>query len=224
VLRQQRNAALRTVLSRSSTITSRARRYAFMKRTRAAAIAVHATVEMNIADDVEIGPGVRVTFAPWSNNVLHIGPGTSLADRVLIQLSNGAARIGDAVQMRRDCILNVSGELVIAGDSVVSWGTVFHCNNRISVDRMVLIGEYVTIVDSSHYFTEPDAHLWHDVRSGSVEIGRSSWICAKATVTRDAKIGDYCIVGAGSVVVGEVPSGSLASGIPATIRPLTLPW
>jgi acetyltransferase-like isoleucine patch superfamily enzyme len=208
----------------SGSAAKRWRRYAFVKRARLAAIAAHATLDLVVDPTAEIGPDVRVTVAPWSNNLLHIGAGTTLADRVLIQLSNGRARIGDMLQMRRDCILNVSGDLDIAGDSVISWGTVIHCSNRVFLDRGVLVGEYTTIVDSSHYFTEPDAHLWHHVRSGTVEIGRSSWICAKAVITRDTKIGDYCIVGANSVVRGEVPSGSFASGIPATIRPLSLPW
>ena len=224
MLRETRNRMLRAVMTRSGAVTRRLHRHAFMKRARLAAIAAHATLDLSIDPNVEVARGVRVTVAPWSNNLLHIGAGTTLADRVLIQLSDGRVRIGDALQMRRDCILNVSGDLEIAGDSVISWGTVIHCSNRVSIDRGVLIGEYTTIVDSSHYFTEPDAHLWHHVKAGSVEIGRSSWICAKAVVTRDTKIGDYCIVGANSVVRGEVPSGSFASGVPATIRPLSLPW
>lgn len=222
--RERRNDALRLVMNQASSAAKRLRRHAFIKRTKLTAIAAHATIDISVAADADISRGVRVEIAPWSTNTLHIGPGTHLGERVLIRLTNGIVRIGDAIHMRRDCVLNVSGELVLAGDSLVSWGTIIHCDNRIVIDRLAVLSEQVTIVDSSHYFTEPDAHLWHNVRTGTVDIGRGCWICAKATVTRDVKIGDHSIVAAGSVVISEVPSGSLASGVPATVRPLVLPW
>jgi acetyltransferase-like isoleucine patch superfamily enzyme len=86
------------------------------------------------------------------------------------------------------------------------------------------VAEHVTLADSSHFFTEPDEHFWHNVRKGSIEIGRNTWICPKVTVTRDVRIGSHCIVAAGSVVVDDIPDGSLASGVPATSRPMPLPW
>jgi acetyltransferase-like isoleucine patch superfamily enzyme len=203
---------------------SAARRRAFLARIRLAAEMAHATVELRIADDVQIGRGVRVTFEPWSRNALHIGPRGSLGDRVLIQLKGGTIRLGDLVEIRRDCVLNVAGNLVVEGDTPISWGSVIHCSSDITLHRMVGLAEQVTLADSSHYFTEPDEHFWHNVRTGSIEIGRNTWVCPKVTVTRDATIGSHCIIGAGSVVVGDIPDGSLASGVPATYRPLPLPW
>ena len=224
MLRETRNRALQAATPLASDAARRLRRHAFIKRTKLAAIAAHATIDLVIDPTADISGSARVTCAPWSNNVLHIGAGTIVGPRVFFQMSDGSARIGDTLHLRRNCVLNVSGELDIAGDSVISWGTVIHCHTRVSIDRGVVIGEYATIVDSSHYHSAPDEHIWHNVKTGSIEIGRSSWICAKAAITRDAKVGDYCIVAANSVVVGEVPSRSFASGIPATIRPLSLPW
>lgn len=201
-----------------------ARRRSFILRTRAAAFAAHARVKIDVAPDAQIGRAVRVVFEPETNNVLHIGPRSLVADHVLIQLKGGSMRVGGDVQLRRGCIFNVAGDLSVEDDCILSWGTVVHCSTRIHVDSMVIIGEYSTLVDSSHYFTEPDAPVWHNVRTGSVDIGRNTWLGAKAVVARDAKIGSHCIVAANSVVVGEVPSGSLASGVPATVRPLSLPW
>lgn len=201
-----------------------ARRRAFIARTKTAAFLAHATVDIDLAPDVWIGHDVRVTFEPWSHNRLHVGPQSRLEDRVLIQLKGGTIRIADLVRVRRDCVLNVAGELEIDGDNLVGWNCVIHCSTRIHLERMVTVAEQVTLADSSHYYTTPDEHIWHNVRTGSIEIGRNSWVCPKSTITRDAKIGSHCIVGSGSVVVGEVPSGSLASGVPATIRPLPLPW
>jgi acetyltransferase-like isoleucine patch superfamily enzyme len=216
--------ALRAVAPKAESALSAARRRAFITRTRLAAAAANATVELNIAADVVIGRDVRVTFEPHTRNVLQIGPQSRLEDRVLVQLKGGTIRIGDRVQIRRDCVLNVAGELTDDGDTPISWGSIIHCSTRIHLERMVGLAEQVTLADSSHYFTEPDAHFWHNVRTGSIEIGANTWLCPKVTVTRDVKIGSHCIIGAGSVVVDEVPAGSLASGVPATFRPLPLPW
>ena len=216
--------ALRAVLPPAQALAATARRRAFITRVGVAAAVANASVDLTIAPDVFIGRDVEVVFEPWSRNVLQIGAQSRLDDRVLIQLKGGSIRLGDRVQIRRDCVLNVAGELILDGDSPVSWGSVIHCSTRIHLERMVGLAEQVTLADSSHFFTEPEAHFWHNIRTGSIEVGRNTWLCPKVTVTRDAKIGSHCIIGAGSVVVGEVPSGSLASGVPATFRPLPLPW
>ena len=120
--------------------------------------------------------------------------------------------------------MNLAGHLRLDGDNPVSWGTVVHCSNDIHLEEMAGIAEQVTIADSSHYFTTPDEHFWHNVTKGSVHVGRNTWICPKVTLTRNADVGSHCIVGAGSVVVGAVPDGHLASGVPAVASPLPLPW
>jgi len=212
------------VVPPARSITAAARRRAFIARVRIAAAEAHATVDLTVAPDVVIGRNVEVVIEPWSNNVLQIGAESRIEDRVLIQLKGGTIRLGDRVSIRRDCVLNVAGELTMDGDTPVSWGSVIHCSTSIHLERMVGLAEQVTLADSSHFFTEPEAHFWHNIRTGSIDIGRNTWLCPKVTVTRDAKIGSHCIIGAGSVVVGEVPAGSLASGVPATFRPLPLPW
>jgi acetyltransferase-like isoleucine patch superfamily enzyme len=43
------------------------------------------------------------------------------------------------------------------------------------------------------------------------------------SVLSGARIGDNCVIGAGAVVRGEIPAGSLAAGVPATVvRKLSL--
>ena len=50
-------------------------------------------------------------------------------------------------------------------------------------------------------------------------------ICSKATIARGARVGDHCIVAGNSIVTGDVPSGHMASGVPATVvREVPLPW
>lgn len=202
----------------------RARRAAFLAQTRSAARMVRASVDLDVAEDLRVGRDVRVTFEPGSRNVLHVGPGSTFEDRVLIMLKGGSVELGPRVEIRRDVVLNVAGRLRVEGDTPISWGSVLHCSTEVVLEPMVGLAEQVTVADSSHYFTEPDVHFWHNVRTGTVRIGRNTWICPKATVTRGADVGACCIVGSGSVVTGRVPDGHLASGVPAVARPLPLPW
>lgn len=53
--------------------------------------------------------------------------------------------------------------------------------------------------------------------SGKVEIGSNVFIGAEATLLKGAKIGDNVIIGAGSLVTGEIPANSVAVGRPAKV-------
>jgi serine O-acetyltransferase len=58
-----------------------------------------------------------------------------------------------------------------------------------------------------------------------VRIGDAVFIGTKATLTRNCSVGDYAFVGAGSVVVGEVPARRFFSGVPARdVGPVSVPW
>jgi len=202
----------------------RLRRAAFVARVRRTARRAGGTVELDLAPDLELGRGIRVTVMPGTRSAVRIGPGSRIEDRVLLMLKGGRLEAGPRIELRRDVIVNLAGVLRLDGDNPISWSTVVHCSNDVHLEEMAGIAEHVTIADSSHYFTTPDEHFWHNVRKGSVRVGRNTWICPKVTLTRTADVGSYCIVGAGSVVVGTVPDGHLASGVPATSSPLPLPW
>ena len=205
--------------------TAASRRAAFIARTRAAAFWANAELELEVAPDVEIGRGVRVVLVPGSRNRLVLGPRVALEDGVVIRFAGGSVELADRVRLRTDTVLNIGGgRLLFGADSVTSWGVVIHCSDRVELAEMVGIAEQVTIADTNHYFTTPDEYFWHNARSKPVSIGRNTWLCPKAMVSPGAKIGSHCIVAPNSVVVGEVPDGSLASGNPATTRPLDLPW
>ena len=53
--------------------------------------------------------------------------------------------------------------------------------------------------------------------SGRVKIGNNVYFGINCTVLKGVTIGDNVIVGAGSIVVGDIPSNSVASGVPAKV-------
>lgn len=203
-----------------------ARRAAFIARMKLQAAWNGARVELEIAPDVRFGKEIAITVWPGSDNRVRIGSGSRIGDRVLFILNNGSIDIGDDVEVRRDTSFMMwGGSFELAGGNILSWGNVIHCASSIRIDRLASTNEYVTIVDSSHYFTTPDEFFYHNTKTGPIEVGANTWICAKATLARNAKIGAHCIIAANSIVTGEVPAGHLASGVPAVVvRELDLPW
>ena len=51
-----------------------------------------------------------------------------------------------------------------------------------------------------------------------ITIGEDCWLGGNVTVCPGVRIGDRCIIGAGSVVVHDIPDDSLAAGNPAVVK------
>lgn len=109
----------------------------------------------------------------------------------------------------------VSQSAVIGDGSVVMQGAIIqpdahigrHCiiNTGASVDHECQIEDYVHI--------SPHATL-----CGNVHVAEGSWIGAGTTIIPGVKIGRWCIIGAGSVVIHDIPDDVVAYGNPCKIR------
>lgn len=92
------------------------------------------------------------------------------------------------------------------------------------------LGPNVTIVTPLHPML-PDERREMLTASGEkkhlcyakpVHIGSDCWFGASVTVCPGVTIGDGCVIGAGSVVTRDIPSGCFAAGVPCrVIRKLT---
>ena len=88
-------------------------------------------------------------------------------------------------------------------------GTVVHAETRFRGPALVYHG--ITIGDS------------YGSRPGVPEIGSHVLLGAGCSVLGGVRVGDFSIVGAGAVVTRDVPSGHVAYGNPARIKPLSDP-
>lgn len=53
--------------------------------------------------------------------------------------------------------------------------------------------------------------------SGRVKIGSNVFFGFHSTVLMNSSIGDNCIIGTGAIVTGDIPSNSVAAGVPAKV-------
>jgi acetyltransferase-like isoleucine patch superfamily enzyme len=53
---------------------------------------------------------------------------------------------------------------------------------------------------------------------GTVYIGEKTWVCVGSSIANNIRIGNNSIIGAGSVIIKDVPNKVLAAGVPARIK------
>jgi serine acetyltransferase len=216
----------------SSAVAARLRRLVGLRRRwlilrlRFAAWLHDAVVEVDIRPGVLVGRRIHIEVGRGSENRFTVLGGSKLGDDVLLRLRGGEVHLGEQVDVRAGAVLNVTGgRLVLDGPNNLGWGVVIHCEESVHLAKHVHVAEYSTIVDSSHYYTEPDVWSYFNSRTRPVEIGEDVWMGTKATVASGVTIGDHTIVASGSVVVRDAPPGVLLSGVPAQpVRELDQPW
>lgn len=52
---------------------------------------------------------------------------------------------------------------------------------------------------------------------GKIKIGNNVFVGARCIILKGVTIGDNCVIGAGSIVTKDIPSGSVACGVPAKV-------
>lgn len=120
----------------------------------------------------------------------------------------------NVIGINRPCIVSVHnpGTVVKIGEHSGFSGTVIGAFAGITIGDRVKCGANTLITDAD----------WHpeDPRSGEprqVVIGNDVWLGVGVMVMKGAKIGDNTVIGANSVVIGEIPANVVAAGNPCKI-------
>ena len=74
-----------------------------------------------------------------------------------------------------------------------------------------IFGESVKIYDHNHRFHEDKPIKEQGYSNGEVHIGGHCWIGSGVIILKGADISDNCVIGAGCVVDGCVPKGSVVT-------------
>ena len=79
----------------------------------------------------------------------------------------------------------------------------------ISIGAGSILGPNVVCVDHDHDFKNQLGLSAMHYTTGTISIGKNVWIGANTVILKDTIIGDNCVIGAGSVVKGEIPKGTI---------------
>jgi acetyltransferase-like isoleucine patch superfamily enzyme len=125
-----------------------------------------------------------------------------------------AFRLRQTITIMKDAVLEI-GE-----DSFFNDGLNVCAASAIMIGCHADIGDMVYIYDTDFHQVSPRV----PVKTLPVKIGNHVWIGTGSIVLPGSRIGDYAVIGAGSIVTGEIPARSLAVGTPArVIKELDVP-
>lgn len=121
-----------------------------------------------------------------------------------LHLKNGRVSFGKEQITRGDAVFRVEGgELTIGDKCFFNRNVSITCKKKITIGDRCQIANNVVIVDHDHAGSEN----WGSYIEDPVIIGNDVWIGAGAVILRGTVIGDRAVIGAGSIVKGEVPAG-----------------
>lgn len=138
---------------------------------------------------IEIGAGSLI--GPYSSLSVGITPGQKM-------LTNPVVFIGDRCSIGRSSSIVAHWSITIGDD--------------------VWTGPNFYVTDQNHDYRDITRPIGaQSMPERAVTIGANSWFGTNVVVLPGAHIGRHCTIGAGSVVIGEIPDYSVAVGNPARV-------
>ena len=138
---------------------------------------------------------------------IHLGEDTLIGSHVTL-----SAGMVPGQQMVTDPVVRIGDRCLIGRGSAI----VGHLSIDIGDD--VFTGMNVYITDQNHGYEDIDQPIGTQLPSeDAVTIGAGSWIGSGAVILPGARIGRHVVVGANSVVRGEIPDYSVVVGSPGRV-------
>jgi virginiamycin A acetyltransferase len=110
-----------------------------------------------------------------------------------------------------------SGNVLIGAGSYINAGVVIYSGNGISIGCGVLIAANCTLAATNHRISDTTRFIREQgfaPSKGGILIEDDVWIGANSVIVDGAIIRKGAVIGAGSLVRGEVESNTVAAGIP----------
>ena len=91
-------------------------------------------------------------------------------------------------------------------------------NGCVLINENVDIGPQVTLLTGTHQISYEGNRRAGSGKQLKIVIGNGCWVCGKVTILGDSSIGEMSVIGASSLVKGDVPKNVLYAGVPAVFR------
>jgi acetyltransferase-like isoleucine patch superfamily enzyme len=130
------------------------------------------------------------------------------------------------IQVGERCVFGTGVFLNCGHDSYIKIGNFVSMNDYMYVSSLygielgdnTQVGEFVSIRDNDHDFSNPDIPIrTQGFRGDKIIIGRDVWIGRGVYIGKGVTIGEGAVIGANSVVVKSIPAFAIAVGSPAKV-------
>ncbi len=111
----------------------------------------------------------------------------------------------------------------IIGEPAIGEGTWIGAFTLVDGSGGLTIGQGCDISSGAQIYTHSSAkrcvsgRAFSEIERAPVTIGDHVFIGANAVINMGVTIGDRCVIGAGAVVTSDLPSESIAVGVPARV-------
>ena len=182
--------------------------------------------ELRVGDGLAIDPSAILGY-PTSRieaSELILGPNAQIRSNSVIYLGStiGARfQTGHNVVVREEC--RIGDDVSIWSNTVVDYGC--RIGDQVKIHSNCYIAQFTQIEDNA--FLAPGVTIANDLYPGQLAsaarmsgpfIGAGAQIGVNVTILPFVRIGAGCLIGAGAVVVRDIPDGCVAYGNPATVR------
>ena len=164
--------------------------------------------------------GVNVTIR--HPHKIEIGDNVVIDDQCCLDAKgtdNRGIAIGEGVFVGRNSILSCkNGDIVIGDRANIGFNCEIFSASQVHVGKSILMAAYAYLVGGDHLYDRVDIPVLEQGRTArGINVDDNVWLGTHVVVTDGSRIGRDAIIGAGAVVVGEIPEFAVATGIPAKV-------
>ncbi len=204
-----------------------------MRRLAKSILALGLSVLPAPVDPAHAGPGLHLRWrfgllkgwrfrltqsfrAMFGGTTLRTGRRLSIQGRLRLR-GPGCVVLGDdvIVDATTDIFTHHREAVVTIGDRSFVNGTRFGCVREISIGPEAILGDARIMDTDFHSVSRHRRSKSASIGVAPVLVGQNVWIAAGAAVLKGVTIGNDSVVAFGSVVVKDVPPGTIVGGNPA---------
>lgn len=139
----------------------------------------------------------------WNVNIA-----PSVRIRISKAMEGGRVIIGDRCSFREHVILNAtSGKISIGEDCFFNDFVCINARSEIEIGSKTILGQAVKLYDHDHDFQS--GNLRDLFICDSIIIGDNVWIGSNVSVLKGTTIGNYCVIGANSLIKKRIEDYTL---------------
>ena len=154
--------------------------------------------KIRIGSNVVVDDNCLLDAKGIDNRGIELEDGVWVGRNTILSCKNGNIRLGEKANVGFNC------EIAAAGD--------------VRIGKQVLLAAYVYIVGGDHLHESTDVPVAEQGRTAQgVTVEEGAWVGAHVVVADGVRIGKHAIIGAGGVVLEDVPDYHIAGGVPTRL-------
>jgi acetyltransferase-like isoleucine patch superfamily enzyme len=170
-----------------------------------------------LGKSVRIHPNVQI----FGTRLIRIGSNSQLLQGVYIKTKGhlNSVKLGESVTLDRFVAIDTDGGDVEIGNSTYIGPQVrLDGPGFIKIGRDCMIASYSTLVAGNHIFSDRTRPIREQgMTYKGITVEDDCWLGSEVRVLDGVTIGQGSVIGDGSVVTKDIPSYSIAVGVPAKV-------